>query len=254
VHIFGNPCDMKRIMEIAQKHDLLVLEDACQAHGAKVDGKMVGSYGHATAFSFYATKNMMTGEGGMITTNDEELFDKANMIKNHGRGKHGGYSHFRIGYNNRMMDLVAAIGIVQLKRLNETVRIRRKNAALYNKVFKELGAARPQAEGKGMESSYHVYAPCLESKKISRDNLVQALKDNGIGARTVYALPCHKQETYLNIKQWRWARFVKYPDYSRLKLPVSEEIGNTHFDIPVHPSLTDADLSQITDALKKILA
>jgi perosamine synthetase len=215
---------------------------------------MVGSFGHAAAFSFYATKNMMTGEGGMIATDDEELFDKANMIKNHGRGKHGGYSHFRIGYNNRMMDLVAALGIVQLKRLDATVQIRRRNASVYSKVLAEVGAARPQKEGRGMESSYHVYAPCLQSSKTRRDDLVQAFRDNGVGARTVYAIPCHKQDAYLNIAQWRWAKFVKYPDYSKVKLPVSEELGNMHFDVPVHPLLTDAELQQVADTMKKLLS
>ncbi|TFF91225.1 DegT/DnrJ/EryC1/StrS aminotransferase family protein, partial [Candidatus Thorarchaeota archaeon] len=117
VHIFGMPAEMKHIMEIAEEHELLVIEDACQAHGAEIDGKKVGSFGHVSAFSFYATKNMMTGEGGMITTDDEEIHDRCLMIKNHGRGKQGGYSHYRIGFNNRMMDLVSAIGLEQLKRL-----------------------------------------------------------------------------------------------------------------------------------------
>ncbi|MHA2361481.1 MAG: DegT/DnrJ/EryC1/StrS family aminotransferase, partial [Candidatus Thorarchaeota archaeon] len=107
VHIFGLASDMKRIMEIAEDHDLLVIEDACQAHGATVGGKQVGALGHVGAFSFYATKNLLTGEGGMITTDNEEIYEKALSIKNHGRGKQGGYSHYRIGYNNRMMDIVA---------------------------------------------------------------------------------------------------------------------------------------------------
>ncbi|NWF96580.1 MAG: DegT/DnrJ/EryC1/StrS aminotransferase family protein [Candidatus Thorarchaeota archaeon] len=254
VHIFGMPCDMKQIMEIAEEKSLYVIEDACQAHGAKVEGKMVGSFGHASAFSFYATKNMMTGEGGMITMNDEDLYDRVNMIKNHGRGKQGGYSHFRIGYNSRMMDLVAALGLVQLKRLPKAIEKRRKNAAVYNALLDELDTVKPQAEPHGYESCYHVYAPRLFSKSVTRDQLVQILKDKGVGARTVYALPCHKQETYRNIRQWRWAKFVKYPDYSKLHLPVSEDIGNRHFDIPVHPLLTDSEIGTITHALREALA
>ncbi len=254
VHIFGMPCNMKRIMEIAEQHDLMVLEDACQAHGATVNGKKVGSIGNIGAFSFYATKNMMTGEGGMIATDDEEIYDRALMIKNHGRGKSGGYSHFRIGYNNRMMDLVAALGRVQLKRLPQVTEQRRRNASRYNQLFSEFPEVTPQYEPEGVRSCYHVYAPTIKSSKISRDQFVQKLREHDVGARTVYALPCHKQGTYLNISEWRWAKFVDYPDYSKASLPNSEEIGNTHFDLPVHPSLTEDDLKTIESSIRKILS
>ncbi|MFX1559825.1 MAG: DegT/DnrJ/EryC1/StrS family aminotransferase [Promethearchaeota archaeon] len=253
VHIFGMPADMKHIMEIAESHDLQVIEDACQAHGAEVDGKKVGALGHVATFSFYATKNMMTGEGGMITTDIEELYDEMLMVKNHGRGKQGGYSHFRIGYNNRMMDIVSAIGIEQLKRLPEAVEQRRKNAQEYNEFFEEFESIRPQVEDEGLKSSYHLYAPRLYSDRMNRDELVTALRNEGVGSRAVYALPCHKQETYLNIRTWRWAKFIDYPDYSAVTLPVSEEIGLRHFDIPIHPSLTDEDKEHIKRAFNKIL-
>jgi len=254
VHIFGMPSDMKRIMEIAENHDLLVIEDACQAHGAEIDGKHVGSIGHVGCFSFYATKNILTGEGGMITTDDEELYDKMLMIKNHGRGKEGGYSHFQIGYNNRMMDIVAAIGVAQMKRIKELVLKRRQNAKEYDQFFSDFNAIKPQVEDPGFSSGYHLYAPRLYSDKLTRDEMVSALRKEGVGARPVYALPCHKQDTYLNIQKWRWAKFVNYPDYSQLSLPISEEVGARHFDIPVHPSLTAEEKETIQEAFKKILA
>ncbi len=254
VHIFGLPSDMKRIMEIAEKHDLQVIEDACQAHGAKVGNKMAGSIGTTAAFSFYATKNMMTGEGGMITTNDEDIMDQALMIKNHGRGKQGGYSHYQIGYNNRMMDIVSALGRVQLKRLPKVTEIRRKNAARYNKFFSEFEEITPQAEPEGILSSYHVYAPKIKSERISRDDLIKEFRERDVGARTVYALPCHVQDTYINIQNWRWAKFVKYPDYTKLSLPNSIEVGAQHFDIPVHPSLTEEELTTIENAARDILS
>lgn len=253
VHIFGMPSDMKRIMEIAEKHDLQVIEDACQAHGAEIDGKRVGSIGHTAAFSFYATKNILTGEGGMVTTNDEELYDKMLMIKNHGRGKQGGYSHFQIGYNYRMMDIVAAIGVTQMKRMNYVIKKRRENAAEYNKFFAELDSIQPQVADAGFESAYHLYAPKLYSEKLTRDEMVNALRNEGVGARPVYALPCHKQDTYINIQKWRWAKFVKYPNYQKLSLPNSEDVGARHFDIPVHPSLTDEEKETIRNAFVKIL-
>ncbi len=253
VHIFGMPADMKRIIEIATDHDLLVIEDACQAHGAEIDGKKVGSFGHVSAFSFYATKNMMTGEGGMITTDDEQIYDRCLMIKNHGRGKKGGYSHYRIGFNNRMMDLVSGIGREQLKRLPEVVRVRRENAAFYDKLFGEFESVTPQEELEGFMSSFHVYAPRLHHVDINRDEMVELLKKHEIGSRSVYALPCHKQGTYLNINDWRWAEFVEYPDYSKVSLPASEEIGDTHFEVPVHPGLTRSDREHIAHAVSEIL-
>ena len=253
VHIFGMPADMKHIMDIADSHDLQVIEDACQAHGAEVDGKKVGALGHVATFSFYATKNMMTGEGGMITTDNEELYDEILMVKNHGRGKQGGYSHFRIGYNNRMMDLVSAIGIEQIKRLPEAVKKRRSIAQEYDDFFAEFESIKPQVEVEGLKSSYHLYVPRLYSDKMNRDEIVTALRNEGVGSRAVYALPCHKQDTYLNIQKWRWSKFVDYPDYSALTLPVSEEIGLRHFDIPVHPLLTNEDKEHIKQAFNKIL-
>ena len=253
VHIFGMPSDMKRIMEIAEKHDLLVLEDACQAHGSEIDGKKIGSWGHAASFSFYATKNIMTGEGGMVTTNDEEIYDRMLMIKNHGRGKQGGYSHFRIGYNNRMMDIVSAIGVEQMKRFPDIIKARHATGKMYDEFFTEFDEIRPQVEPDGFKSGYHLYAPRLYSDRLNRDEMVDALRKEGVGSRAVYALPCHKQDTYLSIQNWRWAKYVKYPDYSKVSLPHSEDIGARHFDIPVHPSLTEDEKEHIRDAFRKIL-
>jgi len=254
VHIFGMPADMPHINEIAEKHDLQVIEDACQAHGGSINGKRVGSLGRCATFSFYATKNILTGEGGMVTTNDEELYDKMLMVKNHGRGKQGGYSHYQIGYNNRMMDIVAALGVVQMKRLDFVVKERRKNALEYDEFFSEFEEIRPQVEDEGFQSAYHLYAPSIFSDRMSRDEIVSALRDEGVGSRAVYALPCHKQGTYLNIQKWRWAEFVEYPDYSKVSLPHAEEIGARHFDIPVHPSLTTEEKEFIKNAFRKILA
>lgn len=254
VHIFGMPADMPRIMEIAEKHDLQVIEDACQAHGGSINGKQVGNLGHCATFSFYATKNILTGEGGMVTTNDEALYDKMLMIKNHGRGKEGGYSHYQVGYNNRMMDIVAAIGVAQMKRFDFVIKERRKTALEYDKFFSEYDEIRPQVADKGFQSAYHLYAPSFYSDKMNRDEIVSALRAEGVGSRAVYALPCHKQNTYLNIQQWRWAKFVDYPDYSKISLPHAEEIGARHFDIPVHPSLTQAEKELIKDAFRKIIA
>ncbi|MCF2136456.1 MAG: DegT/DnrJ/EryC1/StrS aminotransferase family protein [Candidatus Thorarchaeota archaeon] len=252
VHIFGNPADMKRIMEIAEAHDLSVLEDACQAHGATIDGKKVGSFGHAAAFSFYATKNMMTGEGGMIVTDDEDLIERAKSIKNHGRGVHGGYSHFRIGYNFRMLDIVSAIGIVQLKRLPGIVKAQQRNGVLYNEALAEIDALKPQAMYPGAKSAYHVYAPRLYSDKVGRDEIIAILKQHNIGSRSVYAVPCHKQGTYANIQEWSWAKFVKYPDYSSMSFPIAEDIGDRHFQLPSHSQVSEEDVKFVVETIRSI--
>ncbi len=254
VHIFGNPCEMGPIMEIAEKHDLLVIEDACQAHGAIVDGKMVGSIGHVATFSFYATKNLMTGEGGMITTDDQEIHERCLMIKNHGRGPEGGYTHYRIGYNYRMLDIVAALGIVQMERMPGVVKRRRENAKVYDEFFQNIEQATPQVVLSGMDSGYHVYAPRIRSETIVRDELVQSLRREGVGSRPVYAIPCHKQEAYKNISKWRWAKHVDYPDYSSLSLPNSEEIGDKHFEIPVHPGVGEEEMKHVLDVLGRSLS
>jgi dTDP-4-amino-4,6-dideoxygalactose transaminase len=253
VHIFGMPCEMGPIMEIAEKRDLMVIEDACQAHGATVDGKMVGSIGHVATFSFYATKNLMTGEGGMITTNDRELHERCLMIKNHGRGPEGGYTHYRIGYNNRMLDFVAALGTVQLDRMPEVVRRRRENARMYDEFFESIDEVIPQVVLDKMESAYHVYAPRIHSKKVDREELIQKLKREGVGSRPVYAIPCHRQSTYENISHWRWAKYVDFPDYSSLSFPNAEEIGNKHFEIPVHPGVGEDEMKHILNVLGKAL-
>ncbi|GAH39635.1 unnamed protein product, partial [marine sediment metagenome] len=129
---------------------------------------------------------------------------------------------------------------------------RRKTALTFNNLFSEYDSVRPQVANKGFESGYHLYAPRLHSDKMSRDQMVQTLRDNGVGSRAVYALPCHKQNTYLNISEWRWAQYIDYPNYSKVSLPISEEVGATHFDIPVHPMLTADEIEHICTVLRKV--
>jgi dTDP-4-amino-4,6-dideoxygalactose transaminase len=197
---------------------------------------------------------MMTGEGGMITTNDQDLLDRCLMIKNHGRGPEGGYNHHRIGYNNRMLDIVAALGRVQLGRLPEVVRKRQETAKRYDEFFSDFSDVLPQVILPGMKSGYHVYAPRFFSKKHSRDDIVQHLRDAKIGARTVYALPCHKQGTYENIFSWRWSHCIKYPDYTSLTLQNSETVGHTHIELPVHPGVSEDNVTYIFETITKLLS
>ncbi len=253
VHIFGLPADMKAIMEIAEEHNLLVIEDCAQAHGATIDGKKVGSFGDIAAFSFYATKNMMSGEGGIVLTNNEEMIETAKAVKNHGRGAHGGYHYYRIGYNFRMMDLVAAIAVNQLKKLPKFLDARRKNVEHLVDIIGDLDGIKIQKEPKGYRSAWHVFGPRLTTNKISRDKLIEELRNADIGARTLYSIPCYAQPAYKDIQNWRWAKFVKYPDYSKVSCPNAELVGNEHFELPIHPRVSDDQIEYIGTTLKKIL-
>ncbi len=248
VHIFGLPSNMPEIMEIAEENDLLVIEDAAQAHGAKINGKHVGGFGHVAAFSFYATKNMIAGEGGMVVTNDEELRDKMESIKNHGRPKKGGYLHLRIGYNFRMTDLCAAVGLAQLEKLPTLLNKRAKNAERLRKIIDQIEEIEYQFVPKGYTHANYVFAIKLSSSE-KVDQLITYLKDNNIRSRRIYSTLAYKQPAYQNIKEWRWAKVLEYPDYSKVKTPIAKDIATTHMEIPVVPTLTQEELKYLEKVL-----
>ena len=255
VHIFGLPSNMKALQEIAEDHNLKIIEDACQAHGAKINDKHVGTLGDVGCFSFYATKNMITGEGGMIVTDNDDLAERIRSIKNHGRGPSGGYQHFRIGYNFRLADPLAAIGLIQLHKLPKMLRKRKKNAEAMRKTVNELDHVHIQKIPKGYTHSHYVFAPIVDESFISVDEVIERLKKKNIASRRIYALACHKQPTYLEgIKEWRWSKFVSYPNYSKVSLPVTERISTSHFEIPVHPGVTDNDIEIIQSTLREIFS
>ncbi|MCE7741488.1 MAG: DegT/DnrJ/EryC1/StrS family aminotransferase, partial [Candidatus Heimdallarchaeota archaeon] len=138
VHIFGNPCDMKAIMDIADDHNLIVIEDCAQGHGASIDNVHVGNFGQVGCFSFYGTKNLVGGEGGALITSDESLIDKIKSLKNHGRSPAGGYAHYNIGFNYRSTDMTGAIMNVQMDRVQEILSKRHYNGNRYREELKEL--------------------------------------------------------------------------------------------------------------------
>ncbi|NHJ02399.1 MAG: DegT/DnrJ/EryC1/StrS family aminotransferase [Candidatus Heimdallarchaeota archaeon] len=254
VHIFGLPADMKAILDIATDHDLIVIEDACQAHGASIDGKHVGSFGEVGCFSFYATKNMISGEGGMIVTDNDELALKMRSLKNHGRGAQGGYHHEYVAYNFRLADPLAAIGLVQLRKLPLMLKRREENAKKIRKTIDSLSGIRNQEIPKGFIHGHYICAPVVDSPKFTPNQIISELKNYNIGSRQIYSIPCHQQHTYLDgIKKWRWSKFVTYPDYSKVSLPNTELIAATHFEIPIHAGLTEVDVQMIQEALVEII-
>ena len=229
VHLYGHPAEMDSIKEIARKHDLKVLEDSAQAHGSEYGGRKVGSLGDCSAFSFYATKNMITGEGGMITTNDSELADKIRMLRNHGQNKT--YEHETIGFNLRMMNLTAAIGLEQLKKLDSLNEKRMQNAKFLDENIPNY-LDKPFVSEKA-KHVYHQYTV----KSNERDDLFKKLNDNGVGARVYYPKPIHKQPFYLKL------------GYNQ-NYPVAEAMAQKVLSLPIHPNLKQEDLEKIVSVLK----
>jgi dTDP-4-amino-4,6-dideoxygalactose transaminase len=217
VHLYGLPCDMRPIMEIARDKGLKVVEDACQAHGAEYHGQKVGSIGDAGVFSFYPTKNMTTGEGGMITTSDPELAERARIFRNHGQSKR--YVHKVLGYNYRMTNIAAAIGLSQLKHLDEFNARRRENAGYYDKNLELKTPFVPE----GRKHVYHQYTIEVDD----RDGFIKHLEKNGVGYGIHYPVPAHKQPLL--------------KDYGDLHLPNAEEASRRVVSIPVHPGLTEEE-------------
>ena len=229
VHLYGQPADMKPIIEIAEKKGVYVIGDAAQAHGAKYENKIIGSFGDVECFSFYPTKNMTTGEGGMLTTNDEKLAEKARSIQNHGREKtKWGYEHGRLGYNYRMTDVAAAIGIEQLKKLPGFVKKRKENAQYYDKNINNV--VTPYVL-ENTEHSYHQYT--IKTK--NRDSLINRLKNNEIGFGIYYPKPLH---FYNHLKQ-----------YAHNDLKNSEMLVKEVLSLPIHPALTEQDLEKIISVI-----
>lgn len=237
VHLYGNPCEMGEIMRVARKHKLAVIEDACQAHGAEYKGKKVGSFG-AGAFSLYPTKNMTTGEGGMLTTNSKEIYDKANLLRAHGsRVK---YYHDILGYNYRMTDLEAAIGIEQLKKLNKFNQIRLKNAKYLNKYLSRIEGIivpEPQNHAKHVYHQYTIRITQLNG--LCRDEVLDKLTQAGIGTAVFYPLPINEQKVYKDLGY-------------KSDTPIAAKISKEVISLPVHPGLKQKDIEYIIKTLHTI--
>ncbi len=234
VHLYGQPCNMDKITKICNKHNISLIEDACQAHGAEFNGQKVGSFGTG-CFSFYPTKNMTTGEGGMITTNSDEIAKKARIIRNHGSQKQ--YFHEMLGYNYRMTDIAAAIGISQLKKLESFIEKRISNANyMTNHLQKIKGIVVPK-EFSNRRHTFNQYTIRIKKDfRLKRDELCEKLKSNGIGYGIYYPYPLNRQPLYEG----------KFKE----NYPISELISNEVVSIPIHPSLTKDDLEMISDILR----
>lgn len=230
VHLYGHPAPVGELAALAERHRLLLIEDAAQAHGARVDGRPVGTFGTA-CFSFYPTKNMTTGEGGMVTTDDPQVAALLRRLRDHGRC--GRYQHDLLAYNWRLTDIAAALGLVQLRRLEEMNDRRRENARYLSRHLR--GVVLPR-ERPGCRHVYHQYTVRVPGGR--RDALLAHLRQRGIGAEVYYPTPIHRQPLY----QERG-----YRD----RLPVAERLAGEVLSLPVHPSLRREELDRIAAAVNE---
>jgi len=223
VDLYGLSADVQPIREIADKHGLKIIEDAAQAHGAVYNGKPAGAFADVACWSFYASKNMTTGEGGMITTNNDEVAKRLRFMRSHGEKEK--YTSLMLGHNYHMPEIQAAIGCVQLKKLPSFLTKRGKNA---KKLTEKLGQAKDlqlPKEPKGYKHSWYLYTVRMKrAKKEQRDKAVEELKRKGIGAEVYYMNPVHLMPYYRS--------FGKY------RLPETEKAARQVFSLPVHPGVT----------------
>jgi dTDP-4-amino-4,6-dideoxygalactose transaminase len=258
VHLYGHPAEMDSIMEIAEDNGLYVIEDAAQAHGAKYRGKKAGTIGHVGCFSFYATKNMTTGEGGIITTNNEKIAKKARMIRNHGMSSRD--DHDLLGYNYRMNEMQAAIGIAQLSKLDMFNEARKKNSEY---LLKNLTDVKWLILPKIKPYINHVYFWCpvrVDEKTLGMEtkDLVKTLREKGVEVRHRYTVPLYKQKMFLNLATYpRGCPFTcsHYPikiDYSKVYCKNVEQLIGKMIGLPNHPKLSRKDLDFVIDVIKNI--
>jgi dTDP-4-amino-4,6-dideoxygalactose transaminase len=230
VHLFGLVADMDMIRAIADRHGLIVVEDACQAHGATFRGRMAGSFGHG-AFSLYATKNMTTAEGGFVTTNDDRLADWLRLYRN--QGMRARYQFEMLGFNFRMTDLAAAIGLAQFAKLPRNTARRQAIAGRYDAAFGELPIGLPITPD-GRTHVFHQYTIDVGG---ARDAIVEDLHEAGVGADVYYPIPVHRQ-SYIMERGLH------------AELPVTDAAANRTLALPMFPGLTEAEQDQVIEAVR----
>ena len=253
VHYAGHACEMDKIMEIAEKYDLYVIEDAAHAIGSKYKDKKIGSIGDATCFSFYATKNITTAEGGMITTNREDLADKMRILSLHGISKDAwkrysseGSWYYEIeysGYKYNMSDLQASIGIHQMKKLDQMQKRREEIADMYNKSFDQIAQITTPTVKRYTTHAWHLYPIQVnpDMLSINRNEFIEALKAENIGT-SVHFIPLHLHPYYKEKYGFKGDDF-----------PNAESLYKNEISLPIYPKMEDKDVEDVITAVKKII-
>lgn len=240
VHTYGHPVDMDPLMELAERHQFFVVEDAAEAHGAEYKKRRTGGLGHMACFSFFSNKIITTGEGGMVVTNNEELAERAKWLRAHAFGRHGKHFwHEALGFGYRMSALQAAVGLAQLERIEELVSIRRNNAHLYNSLLSELeDKVILPPEAAWARNVYWMYSILVQKNfGSSRDELMKNLEQEGIETRTFF-YPIHVQPIYAE-------------QCSQERFPISEELSKKGMNLPSGSNLTAEQVVYVCESIKK---
>lgn len=239
VHLYGQPFELQAVQQICEDNRLALIEDCAQAHGAEHNGRKVGGFGMG-CFSFYPTKNMTTGEGGMITTNDDRLAAKLRLMRNH--GDTGKYNHVTLGYNYRLTNIQGAIGLVQLRRLDGFNKKRIENAGFLNESLRASGLTTPFRDSR-FRHVYNQYVVKVEKGfSASREKLMEYLGAKGIGCAVHYPKPVYRQPLYQQL------------GLDRAICPVAEDVSQRVLSLPVHPSLSQEDLEYIANTVNSFEA
>jgi len=241
VHIYGHPCDMDPIVVIARRHNLYIIEDAAEAHGAEYKGRKVGGIGHVNCFSFYANKIITTGEGGMVITNDEEIAERARSLRDLAHSKERRFQHTDLGFNYRMTNIQAAIGLGQFEKIDELVERRRGNARLYNSLLKDIEGIGLPPEKEWAKNVYWMYSILIQDEfGMSRDEVMKRLKEKEIDTRTFF-IPAHEQPAFERMGLFHGERY-----------PVAEELSRKGLYLPSGSGLKEEEIRQVCNAVKEL--
>jgi len=239
VHTYGHSCDMNPIRDIAKSHDLLVIEDAAEAHGAEYKGRKTGGLGDMGCFSFYANKIITTGEGGMVVTNNEEFAERARMLRDQAFEKEKRFWHRQLGFNYRLTNLQAAVGVAQFEHIDEFVETRRRNALYYNSLLEKVEGITFPPEAKWAKNVYWMYTILIEKNfGLSRDDLMIRLKEKGVDSRRAF-YPVHTQPLYVE-------------QFTGQKFPVADQLSDKGVYLPSGNTLTKEQIDQVVEILISI--
>ena len=240
VHLYGQPADVEGLARLAHRHKLRIIWDAAQAHGAQFHSRDVGSFPDAVCYSFYPTKNMTTGEGGMVTTSNGSLANQLRLLRSHGEATR--YRHVRLGFNFRTTDVASAIGLVQLARLSKAIRARQKNARILRKGLSGIPGLQTPETIRETSHAFSLFTICVDRRQagMSRDELANALRLRGVQSAVHYPLPLHRQPVFRGLGLDR-------------DFPVSARLAKTVLSLPVHPGVKEDDLHYIVRSVREIL-
>lgn len=245
VHVFGNPCNMDQINYLGKRYDIEVIEDACEAIGAEWKGKRVGTFGKVGVFAFYPNKQITTGEGGMIVTNDNTIAELCKSLRNQGRSQNGEWlNHERLGYNYRLSDINCALGLAQLKRIDTILRKRNEVAAMYHDKLMDIEEVHIPYEQDGIcNRSWFVYVIQLADRysRRDRDNILEGLRAAGIGCNN-YFTPIHLQPFYREIFGFKEGDF-----------PITEHVSERTIALPFFNNLGEEQINYVVERLEKLL-